>query len=416
MHTGSHNLRGRRRQVGGALVLLGSLCVASTTEAAGEILQSVAQILQAGAPIAVAGAQAKADVKIAEINSETQIALTQITADTQKYLADAAKDVALNQAYTAAKINEDNNNGVTERLAMQLAELRAARQDAYEAEREARRQQMIYDQQRIALAQKQAADNLLLAKMTLNAQLTQAGLSRGYSNSINSGDRLTVTRTGVASRAGASTVASAAGAGGGAPDPGAAGAAGGSGTAGSSTFPTGKGITTTPTSVASAAPLSPRATARGFTGSSVPNALAIASAQTSAPRNATSARLLSSVSRGVKGNIGFTASGDAVAVPSRAFAAAPRVAEGVGAPLHKLILSNKFSRGSTRTTRQRLELEARTSARGFESSDFSRFRAEGAAHRRPASLPDPGPQETAPAAEAPALPSLPVGTGSHAGE
>ncbi len=167
----------------------------------------IAAIIAAISPMVVASIQAKADVKIAEINSETQKTLTTITADTSKYLADQQKDIALTQSGIAQQISSQNNAAVTQRLDMQLAQLSDARNDARKAEAEKRQLDYYYQQQRIQLAQKQANDNLDLAKQTLSAQLTQAGLSQGFSNSTNSGDRLGIGRTGLVSAASSSSAA-----------------------------------------------------------------------------------------------------------------------------------------------------------------------------------------------------------------
>lgn len=197
-------------------------------EKAAQILFGVAAIIAAIAPMVVASTQAKADVAIAGINANTQITMTKITSETSKQLADKQKEVALTQSNIAADISRFNNNAVTDRLEKQLAELRAARQDAQQAEREKRQLELEFQNQRIALAQKQADDQLKLAKETLNAQLTQAGLSQGFSNSRNAGNQLGVTNL-TTSVAGA----------------GSAGASlGGSGT----TATTGQGVTATNTS------------------------------------------------------------------------------------------------------------------------------------------------------------------------
>ncbi len=178
-------------------------------QAIAQILMGAAAIIAAISPMVVANTQAKADIKIAEINSETQKTLTQITSDTSKYLADQQKDIALTQSGIAQQISSQNNAGVTQRLDMQLAELKNARDDARKAEEEKRQLDFYYQQERIDLAQKQANDNLDLAKQTLNAQLTQAGLSQGFSNSTNSGDRLGVSRTGLIPASGGGASASA---------------------------------------------------------------------------------------------------------------------------------------------------------------------------------------------------------------
>lgn len=174
-------------------------------EAAAQILMGVAAIIAAIAPMVVASIQAKADVAIAKINADTQITMTTITSETSKQLADKQKEVALTQSNIAADISKFNNNAVTNRLELQLAELRAARNDAQQAEREKRQLELEFQNQRIALAQKQADDQVKLAKETLNAQLTQAGLSQGFSNSRNSGNQLGVTNL-TTSVAGAGTI------------------------------------------------------------------------------------------------------------------------------------------------------------------------------------------------------------------
>ena len=163
-------------------------------EQAAAILTGIAAIISAVAPMVVAGIQAEADKAIAETNAKAQIELTNITADTSKFLSNQQKEIALTQTAVSQQISQQNNNAVTGRLELQLAELRTAREDAAARERERRQVEKELNDERIALAQKQADDNLLLAQKTLNAQLTQAGLSGGFANSRNSGSRLDVGR------------------------------------------------------------------------------------------------------------------------------------------------------------------------------------------------------------------------------
>lgn len=178
---------------------------------AAEILMAIAMIIAAIAPMVVASIQAEADKAIARINAETTIKTTQIQADTSKYLANVQKDVALRQAQIAQDISKQNNDGQSQRLNMQLAELRSARDDARKSEQEKRAIEQKYNQDRIALAQKQADDNVKLAKQTLNANLTQAGLVTG-ATAKNSTNALSVAKTGLpTSTATASTAIASAG-------------------------------------------------------------------------------------------------------------------------------------------------------------------------------------------------------------
>ncbi len=79
----------------------------------------------------------------------------------------------------SAQVANANNQGVTQRLEMQLASLESARNQAAQAEQQRMALENSYNQQRLALAQKQADQNMAIAKATLSAQLTQAGLSEG---------------------------------------------------------------------------------------------------------------------------------------------------------------------------------------------------------------------------------------------
>ena len=158
---------------------------------AAEILMALAAIVAAAAPMVAAAIQADADKKIAKINADTAIRQTEITADTSKYMANKQEEVAIDQANTAKAISEQNNEFQTKRLDDQLAELKSARQDARQAEEQKQQIEMQYNQERIALAQKQSDDNKKLAMETLNANLTQAGLTNGFTNAQPAGQRLT---------------------------------------------------------------------------------------------------------------------------------------------------------------------------------------------------------------------------------
>lgn len=160
---------------------------------AAQILMGWAAIFAAMAPIAVAGAQAGAEKAVARIQADAQIQMTVISADTSKYIANQNTGISLEQTAAAERINLLNQNGVTQRLDMQLAELRDAREDAAERERSRLVEEKRLNTERVALAQKQADDNLKLARLSLNAQLTQAGLTSGFGSSRNSSNALTST-------------------------------------------------------------------------------------------------------------------------------------------------------------------------------------------------------------------------------
>lgn len=153
---------------------------------AGDMLMGIAAMIAAAAPMVAAAMQADADKKIAKINADAQIQMTEITAENSKYLADSQSRMAQQQSTIAQQINKTNNDEQTKRLNMQLAEVKNSREQAYKSEQEKRAIEKEYNDQRIALAQKQADDNLKLARKTFDAQLTQAGLSSGFSG-VNKG-------------------------------------------------------------------------------------------------------------------------------------------------------------------------------------------------------------------------------------
>ena len=103
---------------------------------AGAVLQGVAANIAAVSPIVTAGIQAQAEKAIAGINAEATVAMTRIASDTSKFLSTNQKEVALAQTFAAQNINTINQNGVTERLKMQLNELRDSREQQFELERE----------------------------------------------------------------------------------------------------------------------------------------------------------------------------------------------------------------------------------------------------------------------------------------
>ncbi len=155
-------------------------------QAIAQILMGVAAIIAAIAPMVVAGIQAEAEKDIARTQAMAQIEMTNISANTSKFISDQNTKVTLEQTATAERINRLNQDGVSQRLDMQLAELRSAREDAAQREKDRLAEEKRLNEERIALAKKQADDNLKLARQSLNAQLTQAGLTSGFGNSRNS--------------------------------------------------------------------------------------------------------------------------------------------------------------------------------------------------------------------------------------
>jgi hypothetical protein len=153
--------------------------IALSASGASDVLQALAAITDASTAMAQAAIQAQADVSIGRISAEAALQLTQIAADTNRYLADAQQQIALYQAQAAQVISQTNQDAQTQRLAMQLAELRAARDDAMSAQAEVQQIQGSFDDQRIQLAVQQAEQDLALATQALNAQLVQAGLTSG---------------------------------------------------------------------------------------------------------------------------------------------------------------------------------------------------------------------------------------------
>lgn len=187
-------MKGTVSKVALRVVLLAALIAVQTRAEVGEALQGAASIISAVSPIATAAAEASAAKAVAASNGYASVATAAIQADTSKYLANIQAETALAQTMAAAEISRINNEGQTERLGMQLAELRAAREDSMRAEREKRMMELEYNRERIDLAKKQAEDNYKLAQATLQAQLVQAGLVSGIKYQ-DSSKGLTVTRT-----------------------------------------------------------------------------------------------------------------------------------------------------------------------------------------------------------------------------
>jgi trimeric autotransporter adhesin len=160
----------------------------SGTDAA-TMLFGVAAIMSAVSPMITASMQANADKEMARTQAEAQKYMTDRTVQNSERLANISAQTSLQTASMQAQAAAANNQGVTERLSMQLASLEKAREDAAAQERERLALEQQYNERRIALAEKQAEQNVQLARATISAQLTQAGLSQGV-ESTNSGDAL----------------------------------------------------------------------------------------------------------------------------------------------------------------------------------------------------------------------------------
>jgi hypothetical protein len=166
-------------------------------DAAG-VLFGMAAMAAAIVPAIVAGEQASADRDIARVQANAQKYMTDSTNANSQRLAEMQQQTAIQTAQMQQAVAQQNNAGVTQRLEMQLASLENARNQAAQAEQQRLALENAYNQQRIALAQKQSDQNVALARSTLSAQLTQAGLSQGTVSSAASGG-LAVTPGGASS-------------------------------------------------------------------------------------------------------------------------------------------------------------------------------------------------------------------------
>lgn len=174
-----------------------------------QMLFGLAAIMAAVSPMVAAAIQADADKQIAKTNANAQIKMTQISSDTSKFLADNQKQVALQQAETAKAISKENQDSATRRLQAQLNELRVARQENNQIEDKKFAYQQRLDQERLALAKQQADETVRLANSQMRAQLSAAGVSQGFSRTINSASGVAVRSSfGIPTGASSSAVAS----------------------------------------------------------------------------------------------------------------------------------------------------------------------------------------------------------------
>ncbi len=161
----------------------------------GQILQGLAAIIAATAPIVAVAIQADADKQIAQITAQSQQQMTKIAADNAKYLSDQQKEITMFQTKVAVEVADKNNQFATDRLERQLAELRTQRDQNYQLEKEKRALETDYNNKRIDLANKQADQQLQLNKESLQAEIAKAGLSQGFGskNNIPGSQKLTLT-------------------------------------------------------------------------------------------------------------------------------------------------------------------------------------------------------------------------------
>lgn len=167
----------------------------SSGASGGEILQGIAAIIAATAPIVAVAIQADADRDIANIQAQNQKELTKIAAENAKYLSDQQKELTVFQTKVAQDVAEKNNQFATDRLERQLAELRTQRDQNYQMEKEKRALEADYNNKRIELANKQADQQVALNKESLQAEIAKAGLSQGFGskNNIPGNQKLTLT-------------------------------------------------------------------------------------------------------------------------------------------------------------------------------------------------------------------------------
>ncbi|MBI1862209.1 MAG: hypothetical protein HYR96_14950 [Deltaproteobacteria bacterium] len=152
------------------------LCLVSASAPAEEALFGAAALIGAATPMVTSAIQASADKSIAQTNSQTAIATSLISADTSKFMADLQAQTTYSQLAAAMNINAINQQGTTDRLMMQLNSLNSARHDNLLMERERMNMEWNLNQQRMGWAYQQAASNASLGRLTLSAQLAQAGM------------------------------------------------------------------------------------------------------------------------------------------------------------------------------------------------------------------------------------------------
>ncbi len=167
-----------------------ALCASVISHAeAGQTLGAAAAVIGAASPMVTAGISAGADVAINGMNAEVAMYTNDRLIETNEKIAAMSSQTSLALAGLQASVALSNNQGVTNRLAMQLAELRASSQLTRQMDREALlSQSRLYDRQ------------LALEEKTLASQtaLTQASMGLGYGASLDSGASLAVTSYGIA--------------------------------------------------------------------------------------------------------------------------------------------------------------------------------------------------------------------------
>lgn len=159
-----------------ALLFGPSPCVARN----GEVLGGVAQILGAAAPMAMSAAEASAAKAIAKENARATLRVTEIQSETTKELAATQAEVALVQSLLSADIQRMNQQKQTDDLAQILQTKLAIRQMDQEENREKREMERELLALQVLQAERAAAMEAQKAQATLQAQLVQAGLVTGF--------------------------------------------------------------------------------------------------------------------------------------------------------------------------------------------------------------------------------------------
>jgi hypothetical protein len=142
---------------------------------AAQILYGIAAMMAAIAPAIAIGIQAQSDQKIAQINATAQIDMANIASQTSITLAAQQAAVAKSQTQATQQISQQNQASTTQRLQLQLAELRQARQQATQFEAKRLQFQQNIDQQRLNLAKVQAEKTIDIADRQYRDSLTQNG-------------------------------------------------------------------------------------------------------------------------------------------------------------------------------------------------------------------------------------------------
>lgn len=158
---------------------------------AASALYGAASVIGSIAPTVTSGIQASADMHNADVAARTAEMQTRVAMETTKYLSTAQTFTTLAQTMATLNINRINQQGETDRLAMQLGVLRENREAQFKLEREKLALEWELNRAKIDLAMRQSQANYQLARMQLQMEMVKAGLSTGFVTK-NSGSGLTV--------------------------------------------------------------------------------------------------------------------------------------------------------------------------------------------------------------------------------